>query len=448
MSEEINIPPGWTRSALSEIADVRFSNVDKKSMLGEVPIQLCNYMDVYSNDYVTAALEFMEATATHAEINRFRVEAGDVIATKDSETPDDIGVPTVVLGDIPLLVCGYHLSLIKPDRTQVDPVFLAKQFQLPRVVRHFAQRAQGSTRYGLSTASIENTVIISPPLPEQRKIASILTTVDSLIEQTEALIEKYRRVKQGMMADLLSRGVDSNGKLRPTQKQAPELYKQSELGWIPKEWEPVPVGTILADIDAGWSPECIEKTPPLGEWGVLKVSAVSGGEYRAYESKTLPDNLRPRPEIEVRSGDVILTRSNGVAELVGLTVFVENSRSRLMLSDKIMRLWPAVNRVSNRFLALAMQSTSTRRQILQLISGSSGQRNISQLELRRLTTILPSIREQSAIVSALQSATKNLRKEVEAVAKLRTLKTGLMQDLLTGKVRVKVDPVEEVAVSV
>ena len=79
--------------------------------------------------------------------------------------------------------------------------------------------------------------ITCPPLPEQRKIAKILTTVDNLIEKTEALIAKYQSVKQGLMQDLFTRGLDQHGHLRPPYAEAPELYNKSELGWIPREWE-------------------------------------------------------------------------------------------------------------------------------------------------------------------------------------------------------------------
>ena len=80
---------------------------------------------------------------------------------------------------------------------------------------------------------------------EQQKIAKILTTVDTLIEKTEALIEKYQAIKQGMMHDLFTRGIDTNGQLRPSHHDAPHLYKQTELGWIPKEWECSTLGKKL-----------------------------------------------------------------------------------------------------------------------------------------------------------------------------------------------------------
>ena len=93
----------WRVAPLREIADIRVSNVDKKSTPGDAPVRLCNYMDVYANDYIRADLPFMEATATAAEIQRFGVQQGDVMITKDSETPDDIGIPAVVSHATPWL---------------------------------------------------------------------------------------------------------------------------------------------------------------------------------------------------------------------------------------------------------------------------------------------------------------------------------------------------------
>ena len=95
----------------------------------------------------------------------------------------------------------------------------------------------GSAQPQVTITDLAKVVIDCPPLPEQRKIARILTTVDRLIEQTERLIAKSQAIKQGMMHDLFTRGVDSTGHLRPTPTEAPDLYKPSELGFIPKEWE-------------------------------------------------------------------------------------------------------------------------------------------------------------------------------------------------------------------
>ncbi|EBR4568083.1 restriction endonuclease subunit S, partial [Salmonella enterica] len=129
----------WIKTTLSEIADIRISNVDKKSYQGEEPVMLCNYMDVYSNDYINHNISFMEATANIMEIAKFTVSKGDILITKDSESPFDIGIPSVVEEDIDNLICGYHLAQLKPDLKKVDPIFLAKKLALPEVSSYFSK---------------------------------------------------------------------------------------------------------------------------------------------------------------------------------------------------------------------------------------------------------------------------------------------------------------------
>lgn len=125
-SAEFQRPGDWREVPVASVADIRFSGVDKLSHTSEEPVRLCNYTDVYNNDYITADLEFMRATATQPEINRFGLQVDDVIITKDSETPDDIGIPAVVDDAASDLVCGYHLALLRPKKNEVDPTFLAK----------------------------------------------------------------------------------------------------------------------------------------------------------------------------------------------------------------------------------------------------------------------------------------------------------------------------------
>src|SRR4051812_34307275 len=111
----------WPLAALLAVAEVRVSSVDKKTHPTEIPVRLCNYSDVYVNDYVTSSLEFMLASAREVEIARFGLEQGDVVITKDSESPDDIGVPAVVIERIEGLVCGYHLAILRPRNGAIHP---------------------------------------------------------------------------------------------------------------------------------------------------------------------------------------------------------------------------------------------------------------------------------------------------------------------------------------
>ena len=172
----------------------------------------------------------------------------------------------------------YHVSLSPELRTKAIAFFSGSAGQ-QRVSKDFFDR------YELDL----------PPKPEQRKIARILTTLDNLIEKTEALIAKYQSIKQGMMHDLFTRGVDESARLRPTHEQAPDLYKQSELGWIPKEWDITTVGAELNAIEAGKSPNCPDQPAPYGEWGVLKVSAVQPDGFRSEENKIIVDKVHINP---------------------------------------------------------------------------------------------------------------------------------------------------------
>ena len=189
---------------LMRSADIRFSSVDKKNSSGETPVRLCNYTDVYKHTYITAHMPFMAATATQPEINRFGLRVGDVIITKDSETPNDIGVPAVVDESAPDLVCGYHLALIRPKLDEIDPLFLVMQLGHDRLRRYFGQQANGTTRYGLSSRAIEQAPIFDIPVEEQARRSDVLREHDRAAFAMEAELTKLRMIKEGLMEDLLS----------------------------------------------------------------------------------------------------------------------------------------------------------------------------------------------------------------------------------------------------
>ena len=282
----------------------------------------------------------------------------------------------------------------------------------------------------------------SPPLPQQRKIAKILTTVDNLIEKTEQLIAKYQSIKQGMMHDLFTRGVDSNGKLRPPQSEAPELYKQSELGWIPKEWEVERLENHLDRIDQGWSPDCDSEPATAGEWGVLKTTAVVWNGFNDLENKKLPKHLKPEPKYEVKVNDVLMTRG-GPNSRVGVVVFVNETRSRLMLSDKIYRISLKQSVLPN-YIALALSSKSTQIHLSTLKTGlAESQTNISQKIVKQLLVSIPNLKEQLIICKHIRKTEDFLNSNLRTLLEWKTIKTALMQDLLTGKVQITPDEIDK-----
>ena len=109
-----DIPEHWEVKRLKDVADVKFSSIDKHSYDDEASVKLCNYIDVYKNEFINSSISFMDGSASESEYEKLKLRKGDVLATKDSETPQDIAVPALVNEELNNIVCGYHLALIRP----------------------------------------------------------------------------------------------------------------------------------------------------------------------------------------------------------------------------------------------------------------------------------------------------------------------------------------------
>jgi type I restriction enzyme S subunit len=193
----------WKEVRLGDVASVIVSNVDKKIKDGERPVRLCNYTDVYKRDTINPRQPFMWATATPAQIRKFGLKVGDVIITKDSETADDIAMPTYVAETADDLVCGYHLAIVRPG-SMVDGRFLKFFFEMPHTRYYFGTRANGAIRFGLTIDGIEGAKLRLPPIDEQRRIAEVIAATEVEISRLFAEIEKLRTEKKALMQQLLT----------------------------------------------------------------------------------------------------------------------------------------------------------------------------------------------------------------------------------------------------
>lgn len=402
----------WRESKLCVLVDIRVSNVDKKIYSNKKIVQLCNYMDAYTNKYITSNIAFSIGSADLNELQRFSLFRNDVVITKDSETPDDIAVPSVVIENINDLVCGYHLAILRPKMGQIFGPFLMHKLNLPQVRKYFFRIASGSTRYGLTIGGIENVVLSHPPLPHQRKIARILTTADIIIEKTEAAIAKYKAIKQGMMHDLFTSGIDVNtGKLRPAFDDAPELYKESELGMIPKEWEVSYLCDLSENLDG--------KRVPIKQSDRDKME----GNIPYYGASGIIDYVNDyifdEPLILLgEDGENVISRNLPLAFKIEGKSWV-NNHAHVLKPNKDMSI---------DFLTELLESLDYK----DVISGSA-QPKINQNNLSQKSLIKPNIREQKIIVNIIYSINSMIQDEKQVFYKYKKLKQGLMQDLLTGK---------------
>jgi type I restriction enzyme S subunit len=262
----------------------------------------------------------------------------------------------------------------------------------------------------------------------------VLDTVDAAIQETDAVVEKQEQVKTGLLQDLLTRGLDAEGRLRDPERE-PEAFRETDLGFRPVEWDVESAGEILNGITQGWSPKCRPDPASQGQWGVLRTTSVQWSGFTEVENKALPSDLSPRPEYEVEALDVLMTRA-GPASRVGVVALVEDVRGKLLLSDKLYRLEHRDD-ILPRFLHAALSSEKIQNLLGREKTGMAGsQTNISQRIVKDLPFPHPPIEEQKRIVSVLKEHSGHIEGEKAYRSKLQSLKNGLMQDLLTGRIRV------------
>lgn len=174
-----DLPSHWEVRRLRHLVNVIVSNADKNVTEGETAVRLCNYVDVYRHDRIDPAMEFMSATASEAEINRFRLRESDVVVTKDSEDWREIGVPAYVAGEAEDLICGYHLAILRPRG--VSGGYLFRCLQAPVIYTQWSVSATGVTRYGLPQVSIKDLLLPLPPRSEQDAAVRFLGALDRWI---------------------------------------------------------------------------------------------------------------------------------------------------------------------------------------------------------------------------------------------------------------------------
>jgi type I restriction enzyme S subunit len=417
---------------LYKLAEIRVSNVDKKIYQDKALVKLCNYMDVYNNDYINSKLAYSIGSADANELLRFGLKKNDVIITKDSETPDDIAISSIVTEDIVNLVCGYHLAIIRPNSEEIDGMFLMFKLKDNEIVRYFSNAAKGSTRFGLSIGDIENVKLKYPSLTEQRRIAHILSTCDAVIEKTQSAIAKYKAIKQGMLHDLFTRGIDlQTGKLRPRYEEAPELYKESKLGWIPREWEEKEIDSI-GEIITG-------STPPTAK------SEYYGDEILFVSPADIKDNfyIEETGKKLTRSGfDVCrkLPEKSICVVCIGSTIGKMAMLANEGCTNQQINAVVCFDSDLATYFFYAMMffnEPQFRRE-----TGLQAVPIVNKSQFSEFSVPVAEKKEAFQIAERLNSIDNKLQTEQTYLQKMQQLKKGLMEDLLSGRKRVMVDAKE------
>jgi type I restriction enzyme S subunit len=321
---------------------------------------------------------------------------------------------------------------LRLDRTRFDPGFVVRAINSPYTRRQAEKKAIGSTRVRINLGVLKTVDCLAPGLPEQQVISGILDTVDAAIHGTEAIIAKLKAVKQGLLDDLLTRGIDANGELRPPQTEAPHLYKESPLGWVPKEWDVLALGCCcvkIADRD--------HTTPTYLEDGVLMVSPTNlfGDEdidfagAKRISRKAHETNCK---KTDLVSGDIILHR---IGAGLGRVRLVKASMPEFSILHSMAQLRSDPRLMTNEFMLWALRTEGTKRQ-MGLGTQSIGVPDLGLDKISNFLVVKPPLLEQEEIAGRLNALQGRIDAETSGLNKLSTLKSGLMDDLLTGCVRV------------
>ncbi|MFH1419663.1 MAG: restriction endonuclease subunit S [Planctomycetota bacterium] len=300
-----SLPKSWEAKPLRAMADYVVSNVDKVPGNDEAPIRLCNYTDVYNNEFITLALNFMHATATEDEIAKFGLQVDDVIITKDSESWDDIGVPALVRETADDLVCGYHLALLRPRHERIAGTFLLRCLQAKAIRVQLEIAANGVTRFGLPKSDIGAIKLPVPPLPQQRAIGDYLdretARLDALVAAKERLLVLLAEKRRALITSAVTRGLDPHAPLRDSGIPW--------LGEIPAHWEVRKIAWLFCERDRRGEPDL-----PL-----LEVSINSGVVLREFSEERIESTAADFNSYKVaRRGDVVFNKMRMWQGAVGI----------------------------------------------------------------------------------------------------------------------------------
>ncbi len=421
----------WVTTTLGALGTFSTSSVDKKLAASEVPVNLINYMDIYRDNFIDERRTLMQTTASQSEITRSQVDVGDILFTPSSETPDDIGHSAVIAQAFRDTLHSYHTVRLRPNGSfPLDLRFSGWFANASSVLAYFASRATGSTRYTLTLSDFARAPVALPTtVAEQRQIASILDTMDEAIRRTEQLVAKLQHMKRGMLHDLLTRGIDDNGELRDPQRDSGK-FKESSVGRVPWEWAVTELGRL------------VDPARPI-VYGILMPGYGHPGGVPVVKVK---DIVRDRIELggllltspgidaeyarsRLKRGDLLFT----IRGTVGRMAVVPPQLEKANITQDTARI--AIQGANPGFVRAYLAMPFARRFVAMHTIGVAV-KGINLRDVRRIPIAVPPREEADEIAVRLAVADSRLAIERDGLVKLRLLAPALMDDLLTGRVRV------------
>ncbi len=415
------IPAEWEVKRLGYLANCSPSNIDKHSKNNEKTVRLCNYTDVYKNDFITDDMDLMFATASDEQIERYALRAGDIIITKDSETANDIAVPAYIKETLTNVVCGYHLAMIRPY-SGLCGKYLFRSFQSKIFNVQFEICSNGITRVGLGSNDLKHGLFLTPPLPEQTAIANFLdektAKIDTAIAQKEQMISLLKERKQILIQNAVTKGINPDAKMKDSGVEW--------IGEIPEGWEVKRFKYLF----------CQSDLPPLKTDGIVtsyrdgQVTLRSIRRMDGYTEAILEHGYQG-----VRKGQLVLNSMDAFEGAIGVSESDGKCTPEYVVCDTFNDLnLPEYFAYLLREMALA--------KYIQVICNAVRQRavRIRFSNLSRLFFVVPPLPAQKAIVAFIKVSSSQIDKVIniqqQQIAKLKEYKSTLIDNAVTGKIKV------------
>jgi len=304
----------------------------------------------------------------------------------------------------------------------LDSSFTSYLFRAYDVTKVFYSMG-GGLRQSMKFSDVKRMPTLIPPLDEQTRIAAFLdqetAKIDALVAEQERLMALLKEKLQAVISHTVTKGLHD------------QSFPLKRLKFL------------IDGIETGFTPNSHNSPATTGQCGVLKSGCVNGGIFDPNENKLLADDVDPPSDLEVKVGDVLMSRASGSSELIGSVAQVrEQPSARLFLSDKTFRVQVKESSFDAAFFVVAMGSSFLRNQLLQIISGAEGlAKNVAQSDIREFQMPFPSLTEQRAIVTHLNTETvkfDTLTTEAQrAIDLLQERRTALISAAVTGQIDVR-----------
>lgn len=400
-------PKGWEIVRLGDYYDFQNGvNADAKAYGQGVPF--ANVLEVITHSHMSVGDIPGLVTLPEDAIPSFQVRRGDILFNRTSETQEEVGLTSVYLDDAETVFGGFVIRG-RPKNGSFDPTYAGYAFRSPFVRRQIIAKGQGAVRANIGQADLKTVFALKPPPKEQKSIAQALSDADALIASLERLLTKKRAIKQGSMQELLS------GRRR--------------LAGFAGAWRIQELKDICVKIQDG-----THFSPKLGGSDYLYVTSRNIGrgvlDLSSIETISAEEHAKIYTRCDPRKGDLLLTKDgastgNAAINSIGEPISLLSSVAMLRFDPK---------RHNAEFYLQQILSESGQKQIKDMMSGNA----ITRLTLAKIKALkfdVPPLDEQSNIATTLSEFDEELRALAARLAKIRLIKHGMMQELLTGRIR-------------